>query len=297
VDALSDDGLYGLSIIGFIGSVFSPYYARARKQAKRAGTTVDPRNHIALNIALYGRGCARWAMTERGQAQLDVSPHRLAIGPSAMVWDGTSLVISFDEITAPLPRRIRGTLRLFPEAITQEVHTLNPDGAHLWWPIAPVSRVEVVLEEPALRWAGNAYFDHNRGDAPIEEGFRHWTWSRAPLRNGAAVFYDGVRRNGDAFVLGRHFAPDGTATPLEPPPATALPLSRWRIPRSARSEAGVAPRLHAVMEDTPFYARSVVAARVAGEDVLAVHESLVVDRLTTTAVQMMLPFRMPRKAW
>ena len=32
VDALSDDGLHGITLIGFIGSVFSPYYAWARRR-------------------------------------------------------------------------------------------------------------------------------------------------------------------------------------------------------------------------------------------------------------------------
>ena len=33
-DALSDDGTHGLSIIAFVGSVFSPYYARARRKGQ-----------------------------------------------------------------------------------------------------------------------------------------------------------------------------------------------------------------------------------------------------------------------
>ena len=51
VDALSDDGQHGLTIIAFIGSVFSPYYAWARRRGP-----ADPLNHCALNVALYGTG-------------------------------------------------------------------------------------------------------------------------------------------------------------------------------------------------------------------------------------------------
>ena len=36
IDALSDDGRCGLTIIAFIGSVFSPYYALARRRAPGA---------------------------------------------------------------------------------------------------------------------------------------------------------------------------------------------------------------------------------------------------------------------
>jgi carotenoid 1,2-hydratase len=296
VDALSDDGAYGLSIIGFIGSVFSPYYTLARHRAAKAGTASDPTNHCSINVALYGKGCTRWAMTERGREQLHASADSLTIGPSAMVWDGTSLTISFDEVAVPLPRRIKGTLKLFPNALTSQMYTLNPDGQHCWWPIAPVSRVEVALEYPALKWSGNAYFDHNRGDAPIADGFRTWTWSRAPLSNGAVVLYDGLRKDGSPFLLGLHFDEKGGVTPIKPPPLSALPRSNWLIPRSTRSEAGIPAKVLDTLEDTPFYARSVVAARMLGEDVTAVHESMSVDRFDTTLVQLMLPFRMPRRA-
>ena len=32
LDALSDDARFGVAIIGFVGSVFSPYYFSARKK-------------------------------------------------------------------------------------------------------------------------------------------------------------------------------------------------------------------------------------------------------------------------
>jgi hypothetical protein len=64
VDALSDDGQHGAVIIGFVGSVFSPYYAWARRpRAQHAPRALD---HCAINVALYGPGRGRWAMTERG---------------------------------------------------------------------------------------------------------------------------------------------------------------------------------------------------------------------------------------
>eukprot|EP01035_Chromulina_nebulosa_P017452 gene17452-23004_t len=295
VDALSDDGAYALAVIGFIGSVFSPYYALARRRAARTGTIVDPANHCAINVALYGPDKTRWAMTERGRAHVHAEPHSLSVGPSAMVWDGEAMVISLDEISTPFLRRIRGTVRVFPTVLMTETHVLNAEGNHGWRPISPVSRVEVCLSEPALRWSGSAYLDHNHGDAPITEGFRSWTWSRAPLRHGAAVFYDGVRKTGESFHLGLHFDGGDRAKTIVAPPLASLPSSKWRISRMARSEASAPARIVETLEDTPFYARSIIAARVEGEDVQAVHESLSVDRLTSTAVQLMLPFRMPRR--
>jgi carotenoid 1,2-hydratase len=42
VDALSDDGRHGLTIIALIGSVFSPYYAWARRRGPTDPSTSAP---------------------------------------------------------------------------------------------------------------------------------------------------------------------------------------------------------------------------------------------------------------
>ena len=48
------------------------------------------------------------------------------------------------------------------------------------------------------------------------------------------------------------------------------------------------------LEDAPFYARSQLSARLFGETVDVMHESLSLDRFRRPIVQAMLPFRMPR---
>ena len=213
LDALSDDGRHALVAIVFIGSVFSPCCAWARRWARRwaqrgggaaAGAPcpgADPRNHVAVNVALYrtdGGPGERWAMTERGSAALQRSADTLAIGPSSLHRDGHARVLRLDEWTVPLPRRLRGTVRLHPLArgldssIALEPRglsspiALEPSGAHQWWPIAPCSRVEVDLTEPGWRWQGNGYLDSNRGPSPLEHSFGHWPWSRAALGDGRA---------------------------------------------------------------------------------------------------------------
>ena len=79
----------GLTIIAFIGSVFSPWYAWAR----RGGAPADAENFCAVNVALYGAGKRRWAMTERPRAALERSASHLRIGPSSLEWDGRNLTI------------------------------------------------------------------------------------------------------------------------------------------------------------------------------------------------------------
>ena len=166
VDALSDDGQHGLTIIAFIGSVFSPYYAWARAHGEG-----DPLNHCALNVALYGRDRKRWAMTERGRGHVGRASSSLAIGPSLLTWDGDALTIRIDEVTAPAPSRIRGVVRVYPKALTSRAFALDPADRHRWWPIAPSAHVEVTLEQPALRWSGDGYLDSNTGEAPLEAAF------------------------------------------------------------------------------------------------------------------------------
>ena len=148
VDALSDDGDHGITVIAFLGSVFSPYYAWARRRGRG-----DPLRHCALNVALYGTR-RRWAMTERRDAAVQRGADFLAIGPSTLDWDGSTLTIRIDEIAVPLPRRIRGTLRLYPSALETRTLALDAAGLHRWRPIAPCARVEVAMDSPGLSWSG-----------------------------------------------------------------------------------------------------------------------------------------------
>jgi carotenoid 1,2-hydratase len=206
------------------------------------------------------------------------------------------LVLQLDEVTAPWPRRIRGTVRLFPQALHDKVYALDDPGSHRWWPIAPSARVEVRLSEPRLDWQGRGYLDSNRGDAPLEDGFAFWHWSRAALHDGAsAVLYDALRRDGSHASLALRFGANGHVDTFEAPPPATLPHSRWRIARATRSDSDTVPRLRRTLEDGPFYARSLVDAWWAGQPVLAMHESLQLDRFRRSWVQAMLPFRMPRR--
>jgi len=217
----------------------------------------------------------------------------LAIGPSSLEWDGSALTIRIEEVTAPLPSRIRGTVRVIPSGITSHAVQLDAAGRHRWWPIAPCSRIEVALERPGLTWSGPAYLDTNDGDAPLEQDFTLWNWSRAPLRRGTAVLYEASHRGGGDRLVSIRCDPGGTVEEMPPPPTVQLPATRWwRMPRVTRADgpAGVVKTL----EDAPFYSRSVLSTRIGGESATAVHESLSLDRFARPAVQMLLPFRVPR---
>ena len=286
VDALSDDGRHALTIIAFIGSVFSPYYAWSGRR--------DPLDHCAVNVALYGPNGKRWAMTERGRGRVTREARALAIGTSALSWDGAGLTIDIDEVAAPLPRRIRGVVRIEPGGVNNERFALDAAGRHIWRPIAPAARVSVALSAPDLRWGGDGYLDMNAGAEPLEAAFSDWTWSRAPLSKGSAILYDARRRVDGRRVLALRFDKSGRCERMEPPPVARLPATGWRVVRQTRADDGEALVLRG-FEDAPFYARSLVSARLFGERVAAVHESLSLDRFANPLVRLMLPFRMPRR--
>ncbi len=268
--------------------MFSPYYAWARRRGP-----ADPQQFCAMNVALYGPR-KRWALTERRAGSLRRDRTSLAIGPSGLAWDGDALTIRIAETTVPFPSRLRGTVLVHPAALTGHSETLDEAGRHRWSPIAPVGRVEVAMEAPALRWSGHAYLDSNAGERPLEADFARWDWSRADLRDGAALLYDVTRRDGSELSLALRMDARGTLSRFAPPPLAALPATGWRVRRGTRADAGFAPRVRRTLEDTPFYSRSMLETRLLGEDAVAMHESLSLDRFRSPVVQMMLPFKMLR---
>jgi carotenoid 1,2-hydratase len=287
---MSDDGQHGITLIAFVGSVFSPYYAWARKRGP-----VDPDNHCALNVAIYSPGKSRWAMTERGRRHCARSAQQFTIGPSQLNWDGDCLSIDINEVCAPLPRRIQGRIKLWPQQLCTYSTALNASGRHRWGPLAPASRIEVDLQEPNLKWQGHAYLDSNEGDEPIDRGFHTWDWSRARMRDGSTlVFYDMHTPAGDEHLLALRFTPRGAVESLTAPATQRLPKTGWRLERRMRSDGVVA--VHEQLEDTPFYQRALLKLDHAGEPLLAFHETLSVPRLVSPVVQAMLPWRMPRRA-
>lgn len=237
-------------------------------------------------------------MTERGRSTVTSDASNLEIGPSAVRWDGEALEIIIEErdkrLFNPIQRPVRGRVRVIPEALNPAAFALDPAANHVWHCLAPRARIEVEMSAPAVSWQGRAYLDHNRGSEPLEKGFRTWHWSRAHLKEGALVCYEGERGDGSLFASALRFGADGMPEPVDLPPVAPLPRSKWRISRATRSDIGVA-RVRRTWEDTPFYARSELASRFAGEEVVAVQESLDMQRFASPIVQFMLPYRMPRK--
>ena len=234
-------------------------------------------------------------MTERGAAHNHRERDHFTIGPSQLRWDGTALHLDIDEVCVPMPRRIRGHIRVEPEQLFNFSTALDADGRHRWGPIAPQARIEVSLQHPGQRWTGSAYLDSNEGDEPVERAFTEWDWSRARLKDGStAVLYDVEPEQANrGRLLALRFERNGQVTPFDSPAQHSLSRTAWRIARRIRSESTA--KVHEQLEDTPFYQRATLRHRLLGEDVISFHETLSVPRLISPVVQAMLPWRMPRR--
>jgi carotenoid 1,2-hydratase len=291
VDGISDDGQHGITIIAFVGSVFSPYYLWANRT-----NYADPNHYCCLNVAIYSKGQKRWTMTERGRKYSSRDAHVFQIGPSQVEWRNDALEITINERAIPFGQKVAGKIKLYPEQLFHYSVPLDTQGKHRWGPIAPTSTISVDLQSPNIKWQGHAYLDSNEGDEPINRPFYEWDWARALLKNGnTAVMYDVREKNGAEKLLALNFQRDGKVTEFSLGERFKLPKTMWQIQRNLRSDH---PDVKVIdnLEDTPFYSRSILSGKWLGEEVTCMHETLNIPRFSSPVVQLMLPWRMPRLA-
>ncbi|MEN0000468.1 MAG: carotenoid 1,2-hydratase [Pseudomonadota bacterium] len=294
---MSDCGRYGLSVIAFVGSVFSPYYAWSGRK--------NPEDHVCINVALYAPGKNRWSMTERRADQLKRDAFNFQVGPSSLHWSNGQLVIKFDEISPPyppfqwLPKRIKGTITVRPTAVTRTAYDIDSEGEQRWWPIAPSTAIDVMMEKGGVPgWSGHGYLDSNWGTRPLEETFHHWDWARGSVAdNGAVIFYDTERRDGSNGMLALQFEAHGGVRALTPPVRKPVKPGAWGVKRHAHGDLDIVPQVAVSYEDGPFYLRAKINTKLDGKPLELMHESFSGDRFGTWWVKAMLPFRMPRRSW
>jgi carotenoid 1,2-hydratase len=291
LDGLSDDGHYAITVIAFVGSVFSPRYRRARLAGRG-----EPMNHCALNVALYdlrGGRDNRWAMTERPKHQVARSSTQFTLGPSSLSWRGDELHIDLNETCCPLPRRLRGKIIARPKYRSWVALPLAGTRNHGWAPVAPEMDLTVELTHPGVSFRGQAYHDSNFGARALEDDFRGWNWTRLVDKHGLTRLTYAVDTLEGRHVHALDFRSSGcevTSSALE---SYGLGTTRWGIEQLA--ELSVADELPAarVLEDTPFYSRSIVSL---GEQ-HGVSETLSMSRFTRADTQFFLPFRMRGSGW
>jgi len=294
VDAVSDDGRYALTLIAFQGSVFSPRYHTARRRG-----AADPLDHCAINLHIAGPDGELWVFTEIDRSGVARSDTEFALsgphGSARLERRGGALFIEFDARTKPffqrMPPRVKGRIRLTPTARFDHPVSIDGDGRHTWWALAPHARVEVELDAPDIRFSGPAYHDCNRGLEGLEDGFASWTWSRVELPHGTAVLYDVLDRKGRARELGWVFGDEGTIEPIAPPERRILKPAGWGIDRATRVDPGGDAKVVQTLVASPFYARSIIETTVGGHRATGIHEALDCDRFAAGWVRFLLPWR------
>jgi carotenoid 1,2-hydratase len=171
--------------------------------------------------------------------------------------------------------------------------SLTRDGAHRWWPVAPVADVVVDFPSIGVRFRGHGYHDVNAGDAPLEASFATWHWLRARSGRDALLAYDVVEANGSSSGVALRIAGSGTIASIEAG-GPVLPRSAWGLERRARADAGRSATIVRSLEDGPFYARALVETCLGGRDVVAMQETLDARRLRHAWVRFLAGFRMRR---
>ena len=93
------------------------------------------------------------------------APRTLSIGPSHVTWNGTALEFHLDEVTVPLPSRIRGRVR----QRGVELPLIISD--HCDWP----ELLQTIVETGA----GEIWVTHGREDALVHELTKRGLTARA----------------------------------------------------------------------------------------------------------------------
>jgi carotenoid 1,2-hydratase len=230
-------------------------------------------------------------MTERTRAAVSREALWFQVGPSQMVWEGKTLVISIDERCTPWPHAVRGTVKLECDGLYDDPVMLSEVGQHIWQAVAPHARIDAEFEAPQLRWSGYGYHDMNWGDAPLEDAFTSWTWQRSHIDDRAVVFYDAVLKDATRQQFGRSFVNEKVEH-LELPKQHTMKRGLWRMTRNIRSESP--PTFAMSLEDAPFYTRDHVKVVLDRKPADTIHESLSLQRFAHPIVQRMLPYRMLR---
>jgi carotenoid 1,2-hydratase len=320
------EGRYGLTLILFAGSVFSPDYAARR----RAGEPVCGLDVPAVNFALYERTRGpypttqrAWVMNEYPRQALQLADGSIRIADSALTFaPGGGVTIALDEDTTRFfgrrGPRVRGRITIAPPPPGPGPLRLGENRrgeAHCWQPLAAraAATVELQLGSTAIAYPGLAYCDHNYGSGRLEDTFAHWGWAHgfptpspagAPPDEGALIVYSATDLGGQSRQLSVRYRdsqhpPEVLSADLPDEPVPTERDLRWlRVPQKFSAGPYTCQRAPGgTLEDTPFYAR--FAARLfptapGGPEFLGVGEYLDLGRFRRRSLQHLLRYKTRR---
>lgn len=241
-------GDYSAVFIFMVGSLFSPRYSVA---ARRGGL---PREHCAVNFALYHRGVRRcWVLTEYPVVEVERAL-RLRIGRSALSYEEGCVRMAVEERTAPWGRPVVARLELEPLTPGGNEVQLVPGLPHWWQPMAPRARARLEVDTEGLDVEGLGYHDTNHGEELLGARLSGWHWARTHGERETVVDYvlpEGVapvRMTAGPHGVRCERGPGAESGPTE--------LTGWglRVPRHLRA-GNVVVAERRFLESSPFYAR------------------------------------------
>ena len=178
-------GDFSAVFIFMVGSIFSARYSKA---LARGGL---PKQHAAVNFALYHRGVRRqWVLSEYQNVGLSHDAQTLHIGQSWLrsLDDGTVMMHVADK-TAPWGQPAEATLTLTP-TVPSHPDTRLVDGlSHFWQPIAARAHASLSLPHHALKLEGRGYHDSNHGEVALGTDLTGWEWNRVHGPTGSTILY------------------------------------------------------------------------------------------------------------
>lgn len=199
-DALSDDGVWALTCIWFLGNPFSPYY-----RLSSLGRRADPYAHNALFCALYRNGGLHaYHFTQFAPEVVcadERRPATLRFGPNVLASTESGYTLTLADENANR-RTLTASLVFDAPPLIAQAPTDDADSdAHFWLPVAPQCRVlaQIALREPqnseteTIQFRGHGYHDHNWGTLPFARDIHDWYWARADLDDGSALIIYHVR--------------------------------------------------------------------------------------------------------
>ena len=266
-----------------------------RGPAAGPGRPARPRQHQRhpLHAARQALGHdGAWPLADRplGHAHRDRPQQPGVVGPSA---DHRHRRMDVSRCR----RRMRGTVTVDLGTMFDDVHALDAHGRHAGGRSRPVRERPCISTSPRCRWRGRAYVDMNAGTEPLEAGFRNWTLVAGGCRRrrrASSTTSSSATAHGVAWrsTIGRT---DRSGTSIADP-VQGLPRTGWRVSRSTRAAAERPARVvahagrHAVLQ--PLAACLRAGRRDAQRDPRKRRSR----PLPARWVQMLLPFKMPRRA-
>ena len=292
---LVDDHGDGIVLIWSWGLPFLPGLAGAA----RRGSPQAPGDRPSLNLAVYQGGKAAFYLLQEldpADAHWDPVADRWSFGDSRVRLDrredGTHhLHITLDCPVPGIPDRLTGVVEVTGH---ERVHEGDPHGdpRHAWTPLMTACPGSASLQ--CGGWSvdleGRAYHDRNSGVQPMHTlGIDRWWWGRLAFPERELIYYHLVPENPDDPVQtlvvevdrqGRTRVLEDARVEIQATRRSLYSLdwtTRLRFWDPDGQEVQV--RMHAGVDDSPFYQRLLIEGECGGEHARGVAELVVPDAI------------------